>query len=360
VITSIAEDGSVLCSALPASGAFPISDTQEGNSPSIMIRADGRPLISYLSGDLRVYDCADIACTAGQDRQLDLNASVGSRQSSGVIRPDGRPIIAYWDATARSLRVFDCLDPNCDSGLSRELDAAGDLGRFPSIGIGTDGFPIISHWDVDNGLKIFHCETADCTAGTGYLAQGTVQSQGRYSDLQIGASGFPIISFQDSPRDGIGIYTCSVIDCSLGNIHRLDEFSGSGQWTSMALRENGRPLVVYQQFSGSNLRLFDCSNTDCSRTLASDGDLGSYPSIVIRNNELPLISFQVENSPRLAIFDCSDPDCLGGNMRMLAAGGVSTDVQLQDNGLPLIGHQDSSLTPPPVKIFACGNQSCTN
>lgn len=361
VLTAIEQDGNVICAPLPVSGSFPI-DANDGVGPSVMIREDGRPLISYASGNLIVFDCADIACTSGEVRTLDFDADFAN--SSGVIRPDGRPIIAYLNGARDALRVFSCADQNCMSGISREVDGTGVVGFFPSTTIGLDGLPIVAYQDFNNGLKIFHCEDIDCTSGTGSLAQGTEQFQGSHSDIEIAANGFPIISFSDGPRDGLGIYACSSLDCSTGQIYRLDSFADSGSWTSIEIRADGRPIIAYYQSGGRNLRLFDCADMVCSsgavRNLLEDGDVGQYASIVLRTNGLPLISFMVDLPQRLAIFDCSDPICSGGVDRILSSGGVVTDIVLQSNGLPLIAHQDVTITGEPLRVFACGNQSCTN
>ena len=49
-----------------------------------------------------------------------------------------------------------CADPTCTSGINRELATAGDVGFYPSVAIGADGNPIISHLDWTYGdLKLY-------------------------------------------------------------------------------------------------------------------------------------------------------------------------------------------------------------
>ncbi|MDX1373383.1 MAG: hypothetical protein R3321_12995, partial [Nitrososphaeraceae archaeon] len=99
------------------------------------------------------------------------------------------------------------------------LDSAGDVGQYTSITIGTDGFPVISYEDVSNGdLKFVHCTSVDCSTFDppivinpvgGSTAAGPLQT-----GLAVGSDGFPIISHYNRQTNILNVIHCTSIDCS--------------------------------------------------------------------------------------------------------------------------------------------------
>ena len=80
-------------------------------------------------------------------------------------------------------------------------DPANDVGRYTSIAIGTDGFPVISYYDDTAGaLKVAKCVNAACT-GTSTITtvDDPANDVGCYSSIAIGTDGFPVISYYDAP-----------------------------------------------------------------------------------------------------------------------------------------------------------------
>jgi hypothetical protein len=54
----------------------------------------------------------------------------------------------------------------CAAPFTAILDAAGNVGRWTSITIGTDGLPLVSYRDDTNqSLKVARCNVAACTTG---------------------------------------------------------------------------------------------------------------------------------------------------------------------------------------------------
>ncbi len=141
-----------------------------GQFPSIVLRADGRALISYAVRPsanrfgLAAYDCSDVNCSSGVVRQLlDLpEISVGAFTSI-ALRANGRALISYRQVTNPQVGLFDCADSGCSSGAAVGLDSIGNPGFYSAIGLRSDGRPLIAHGRGDDGnLGLFVCGSGNC------------------------------------------------------------------------------------------------------------------------------------------------------------------------------------------------------
>lgn len=362
IITAINQDGSVSCGTLPVSGSFLTDPRSLVIESTVAFRDSGLPIIAYREDgpqDLMLYDCADRACSAGSPRLLDADGNAGSTRISILVRPSGKPLIAYWESLNRDLKVFDCDNSDCSSGTVRPLDTLGDVGRFPSIALGSDNLPIISYRDFDNGLKIFKCSNLSCSSGSDTLAQGTATGQGNYSSIAIQQNGFPIIALWDASVSGLSVYECTSLSCSEGVFRPLDTGNNSGQWASIVIRENGNPLIAHNTAGFGDLRVYDCSSPNCSsgaaRALVEIGDI-DYVDIALRDGAFPLISFNDADENRTATYECIDTGCSEGLIRWLSFDGWRTSIAIPPGGLPLISYQDQADLE--LKVFSCGSSTC--
>ena len=66
---------------------------------------------------------------------------------SVAIGDDGNPVISHYDATNDDLELYVCANAACSSGTNETLVPAGDVGNYTSVAIGDDGNPVISHHD---------------------------------------------------------------------------------------------------------------------------------------------------------------------------------------------------------------------
>ena len=149
-----------------------------GYGTSIAIGADGLPVISYINNatrDLKVAKCGNAACSTGNTLTIFYvaGADVGWHISM-VVPADGLPIISYLDGPNWDLKVTKCGDTACSSGNNFALlDTIDDVGWDTSITIGTDGLPIISYRDsTNNDLKVVKCGDAFCSMGLGQIRYG--------------------------------------------------------------------------------------------------------------------------------------------------------------------------------------------
>jgi hypothetical protein len=75
------------------------------------------------------------------------------------------------------------------------LDSTGDVGRYTSIAIGSDGLGLIAYYaNTNSDLKIAHCSNVDCSSADIYTLD-SLGSAGWYPSLAIGADGLGLISY---------------------------------------------------------------------------------------------------------------------------------------------------------------------
>jgi hypothetical protein len=172
---------------------------------SIAIGTDGFPVVSYwrsVSDDLKVLHCQNVACTSSSWTIADPAGSVGDFSSIGI-GTNGLPVVSYRDGTNGDLDVMVCASADCTSSTLTTPDTTGTpaspLGYDTSLVIGADGFPIVSYYDdaANGDLKVLDCGDAACTSGNTIATVDTAGNVGRYSSLAIGADGFPVVSYTD-------------------------------------------------------------------------------------------------------------------------------------------------------------------
>ncbi len=206
----------------PASSTINILDNgYVGGYTSITIGTDGFPVISYYdagNADLKVAKCGDAACTPASAavNTLDGTGNVGG-DTSITTGTDGFPVISYRDATNLSLKVAKCGDAACTpaSAAVNTLDGTGNVGMYTSITIGTDGFPIISYYDYTNGdLKVVKCRDVACSPALATLnAVDSTGDVGTHTSITIGTDGFPVISYYDVTNGDLKVAKCNNIYC---------------------------------------------------------------------------------------------------------------------------------------------------
>jgi len=377
-LAGINADGSLACQELPI-GIVWTADGRDGDSvgehTSIAMRDSGNPIISYYdatSGDLKVFDCTDTACSSGTARILDEAGTVG-KTTSIAIRDSGNPIISYSDGTNGDLKVFHCTDTACSSGTAFTLDGSGDVdvGFDSSIAIRANGNPIISYLDSTNSvLKVFDCVNPACVlGGNARTLDGTGSNLvGGDTSTAVRDSGHPIISYYDFLQGDLKVFDCDDADCSSGTARTLDSSGDVGRDTSIAIRANGNPIISYRDVSNNDLKVFRCVNAACSSGEAFQIDSGGMDtSIAVRASGNPIISHYDPATDELRVFECADTDCRTsftgasvpfGNVRILDRGNIfgSTSIAVRESGNPIISYHDN--VNGELKVFSCGDPDC--
>ena len=91
------------------------------------------------------------------------------------------------------------------------VDAAGNVGRYTSMAVGFDGFPVISYYDTDVALKVAHCEDLLCSSAT-VTTLDSGDGGGLHTSIAIANDGHPVVSYSGS--EGLKVAHCDDIQCT--------------------------------------------------------------------------------------------------------------------------------------------------
>jgi hypothetical protein len=226
-------------------------------------------MISYYALDLGAVHCSAVDCSAGSNKLLDNSADVG-RYSSVNVGTDGFPVISYQgpSAGASNLSFVHCTAVDCSSYAAPiVLDSNAFAGKYTSLTIGTDGFPLISYAGGGARLSVVHCTAVDCSTSAAPVVLDSAR-QSLYTSVTIGADGLPIISYQANPGNSVLAFVhCTAVDCSTHSSPVvLDSAVGAGAYTAMTIGADGLPIISYQGVSGGNFNLstVHCANILCA------------------------------------------------------------------------------------------------
>lgn len=325
-----------------------------GSDTSVAIGADGLPVMSYFdakNGDLRVAQCANPACSSGTvSSAIDTGGVVG-RYSSIAIGTDGFPLISYYDVTNGDLKMAHCVNLSCVGNVTTSVvDNAGDVGQFSSLAIGADGIGVVSYFDVTNGdLKVARCTAAACTAVTKTVLDigGIV---GQYTSITVGSDNVPAITYFDATRSRLKFTRCADASCKGGaSTTTLDPNSVAGQFTSMAIGVDGMPVIAYYDKGATDLKVLHCGNTICSAgiTVAAvdvQGDVGKYASIAIGTDGKPVVVSYRTDGANLRYARCLNAACTASTLRTLDTNGdvgSFASIAVGPDGVPVVAYQDA-------------------
>ncbi|GAI12222.1 unnamed protein product, partial [marine sediment metagenome] len=179
---------------------------------------------------------------------VDAGGNVGEYPSI-AIGTDGYPVISYYNASTIALMVAKCNNADCTAVSTTTLDSGGDVGQYTSIAIGTDGYPVISYYDNTlRALKVYHCTTTDCSGGNAYIVDDPDNYVGKVTSIAIGTDGYPVISYLDSSAKDLKVFHCTSTDCSGGEAYTVATVGTTFIYvdqTSIAIGNDGYPVISY-------------------------------------------------------------------------------------------------------------------
>jgi hypothetical protein len=349
-----------------ASGGHDITVVASGGAaPSIATGPNGTPVVSHVNStsDLLLAVCLDTACRTVFERQLETAVGVGVGEfTSIVVNQDGLPVVAYYDSTNDNLKIAACTSPKCIGPVDiRTLDAAGDVGRSPSIALGANGNPVISYQDTTNGgLKIAACSNPTCTSTTSTRTIDNTGSVGPSTSIAIGANGFPVISYQDATNFDLKVAACANATCTSATITTVDSAGNVGQNSSITIGNDGNPVIAYYDVTNGRLKIARCANPTCTSatTSAPTGAAnGFHSSITIGDDNRPVIAF-LGNNFELRVAACVDPTCSAATVSTVNTGatGITPSIVIGASGNPTISSR--SIDDQSLLVATCGNPTC--
>jgi hypothetical protein len=287
---------------------------------SITIGTNGNPIISYFdqtNSNLKIAACNNPTCTTSTNTTIDSAGDVGA-YTSIAIGTNGNPIISYYDETNNDLKIAACKNPTCTGATELDrsdrytVDSDGFVGYFTSIAIGINGNPIISYLDGTNrDLKIAACKNPTCTGETegDRSDRYTIDSNGDvgyFTSIAIGTNGNPIISHFDQTNLNLKVAACNNPTCTTSTNTTVDSTGDVGLFSSITVGLNGNPIISYYDETNSDLKIAVCNNPTCTTstntTIDSNGDVGYYTSIAIGINGNPIISYGAVINNDLKVF----------------------------------------------------------
>jgi hypothetical protein len=250
------------------------------------------------------------------------------------------------------------------------VEGTGDVGAYTSIAIGTDGLGVASYYDTTNGhLKVAHCNNTACTSADITHVDGggaSTPDVGRYTSLTIGADGFPIISYQADADDGskrLKVAHCLNVDCTSGTTHEIDIFGEVGKSTSIVIGIDGRALISYFDVTSNDLNTAHCSNITCSESTTSStvttGGVGDWNSMTIGTDGHAIISYYDSFNGYLEVAHCDDVTCASATSVDVDTStnvGQHTSITIGSDGLPLVIYHD--VESRNLKAVHCSNSYC--
>ena len=217
---------------------------------SIAIGANGNAVISYADSSdnaIKVAVCANSSCSESEIKTIDNAASVFS---SLAISESGNPVVAFGNS---GLRIGLCSDPTCDEVTVKTLDSTADAGFFVAVTIGSDGNPVVSHYNNSSQqLLVSTCSDTSCS-GASTAQINDSGNFGSSSSIVVGLDGMPVIAYNNVTTGNLMIASCENATCTSSTITTLDSSARGTIWVSVAVARAGNPIISYFDNTDFNL-----------------------------------------------------------------------------------------------------------
>ncbi|HEU0051237.1 MAG TPA: hypothetical protein VFQ60_04260, partial [Patescibacteria group bacterium] len=230
----------------------------------------------------------------------------------------------------------------------------GIVGEFPSMVIGSDGYPAISFYDRTNKqIKLAHCLNKGCTShDLTVIAQvddggATAQSMGNWSAIAIGTDGLPLVMYTSSTGSNAAVNYkhCRTLSCSSMDAEwMVDSVSGGGgpgmlgAYIHGVVPSDGRPFFAYYHpsFGLRGVKFLTATTTPNTFQIEnfSDSNSGKYLDIKINRNGLPIVAYYYDSrtmSAQLKTATCTASPCSSNSN--FSINSISADTAFPYGGL---------------------------
>jgi hypothetical protein len=359
-----------------------------GWGTALKVEGSGNPVVTYFdstNSDLKLARLVDPALPTPTPipptptpTPVIQTVTTGG-ESSLALDSSGRIFISYFDGTTQDLRLVRCGNATCSLGNTvATVDSVGDVGRFSSLEMNSQGYPVISYYDSTNGnLKLARCGNATCTSGNTIATVDSTGNVGMSTSLSLDGSGNPVISYSDNTNRDLKLARCGNATCTAGGAIATVDGLGVivGTDNALALDRYGNPVISYFDGLNGDLRMVACGNSACTaanniQIVDSAGFVGMFTSLALDSGGNPVISYYDDTNGALKLLHCGNAACLvelpcgfeacdGGNSFSIVDAGVLgkyTSLALNSSGNPVISYYDRGNYN--LKVVFCGNSTC--
>jgi hypothetical protein len=327
--------------------------------------ADGLPLVAVFDGlnnVLKVVHCNDSACSTSTSTTVNSSVADVGRYPSVTVGSDGLGLVSYLDATNHNLNAAHCSNVACTAFTTATIvPSATVVDDFTSATVGADGLGLISY--VDNGsIRVAHCSTIACSSATSNPIDSTAVA---YSSIAVGADGLPLVSYLDSANGDLQVAHCADALCATPTTTAFDTGNNAGYYTSLTIGSDGLGLVSYRDASASSLKAGHCDNLACTAatlsTVDANGIEGEYSAITLGVDGLGVISYYAGSggAQDLKVAHCGNVACTTSSFvtaDSVGSVGWSTSITVGSDGLPFVSYRD--VDNGRVRGLHCPNVFC--
>lgn len=237
-----------------------------------------------------------------------------------------------------------------------------DAGSSPSIGLRSDGIPVITTVDSVTGhIRLITCNTTACTAPVIRILAKTQRIIGT-SSLVLNSGNLARVTYYDSVQGDFRLIRCANLACDRWSTHQIDASADAGFDSQIHVTSADHPVITYSDASAA-LKLAICSTANCStkviRTLVPAANRPTNPALILTAANIPIVSFYDKTDANLRVVLCNNSVCSAPIVRTLdATGDVGnwSSIALSTTGLPVISYFDA--TNNALKMARCTVADC--